>query len=439
MTTDLPLAIYGETEEKTIEQIKNCFVESAVGGALLGDNHYGYSQPVGGVVAYTDHISVSGVGYDIACGNKAVKTSYNIADLGHEFSEGIVAHWMDRIAEEVSFGMGRNSELGLDHPVLDEIANADFEGQRQFADLASKQLGTVGGGNHYVDLFLDEEGWIWIGVHFGSRGFGHKTATGFISVAQGKNFNDTPSDSGMDSAPDLLSINSDSGQAYIAAMDLAGKYAYAGRDVICSTVLEILGAESTFEVHNHHNFAWRETHNGKDVWVIRKGATPAFEGQLGFVGGSMGDISVILEGTQSPNDSDNFCSTVHGAGRVMSRTRAAGKMKKRWTCSNRDCDWFAGFGEHKPDPVECPKCEHTKMSKQWQQVLPGEINFDEVQEEIRGKGIELRGAGADEAPGVYKRLPEVLEAHTGQIKILHTLTPIGVAMAGPDVKDAFRD
>lgn len=435
--SELPIAVYGQTEDKTIQQLKNCLVESAVGGALMADNHYGYSQPVGGVVAYKDHISVSGVGYDIACGNKAVKTNINIDDIGHEFSEGIVGHWMDEIWDRLSFGMGRKSLLRLDHPVLDQIAAANFEGQRDMAKLAAEQLGTIGGGNHYVDLFLDEEGWVWIGVHFGSRGFGHKTATGFIAVSQGKKFGDKVSQQGMESAPDLLRIDTDAGQSYIEAMGLAGAYAYAGRDVVCDTVLDVLKAEATFEVHNHHNFAWRETHGGEDVWVIRKGATPAFKGQLGFVGGSMGDISVILEGTHDPDDSDNFCSTVHGAGRVMSRTKAAGKLKKRWTCKTRECDWFQGKDEHKPDV--CPKCENSKLQKRWVKVLQGEIDYDEVQEKIRNKGIELRGGGADEAPAVYKRLPEVLQAHYGQINVLHTLTPIGVAMAGSDEFDPYKD
>jgi tRNA-splicing ligase RtcB len=102
-------------------------------------------------------------------------------------------------------------------------------------------------------------------------------------------------------------------------------------------VLEILGGVSTYEVHNHHNFAWRETHHGEDVWVIRKGCTPAFPGQEGFVGATMGEPSVILRGTDTAAGRALLHSTVHGAGRVMSRTQAAGRMGTRAECTVRDC------------------------------------------------------------------------------------------------------
>src|SRR5258705_1227636 len=111
-------------------------------------------------------------------------------------------------------------------------------------------------------------------------------------------------------------------------MTLAGQYAYAGREGVLARVLEILGGKARFTVHNHHNFAWRETHEGHEFWVVRKGATPAFPGQWGFVGGSMGDISVVIRGVESRESKSALYSTVHGAGRVMSRTQAAGKI--RW-------------------------------------------------------------------------------------------------------------
>ena len=133
----------------------------------------------------------------------------------------------------------------------------------------------------------------------------------------------------MDSPPVLFEGGSELGDAYISAMELAGEYAYAGRDVVVDTVLELLGARSTYEVHNHHNFAWRERHDGVDVWVVRKGCTPAFPGQEGFVGATMGEPSVILRGRDSDASRDLMYSTVHGAGRAMSRTQAAGRMGTR--------------------------------------------------------------------------------------------------------------
>jgi hypothetical protein len=145
----------------------------------------------------------------------------------------------------------------------------------------------------------DEQGRVWVGVHFGSRGFGHKTASGFLALAQGLPFDGRATEGEMDSPPVLLEVGTELGEAYISAMELAGEYAYAGRDVVVAKVLEILGADAVHEVHNHHNFAWREEHLGRTYWVIRKGCTPARPGQEGFVGGSMGDESVILEGVES--------------------------------------------------------------------------------------------------------------------------------------------
>ena len=219
--------------------------------------------------------------------------------------------------------------------MLDKIRNAEFLPQRRMIQLAESQLGTVGSGNHYVNLMEDEQGRIWVGVHFGSRGFGHKTASGFLALAEGKRFNERAHEGEMDSPPVLFEVGSDLGESYIAAMQLAGEYAYAGRDVVVDKVLEILGAEAVYEVHNHHNFAWREEHFGRPYWVIRKGCTPARPGQEGFVGGSMGDESVVLEGVESDENAKALYSTVHGAGRVMSRSKAAGRVRRQtvYACS----------------------------------------------------------------------------------------------------------
>ena len=135
-------------------------------------------------------------------------------------------------------------------------------------------------------------------------------------------------------------------QDYLAGMHLAGRYAYAGREWVARTIVKkVLWAKIEEEVHNHHNFAWQEEHDGEMQWVVRKGATPAFPGQKGFVGGSMGDNAVIIEGVESPESKEALYSTVHGAGRVMSRTAAKGKQrwaKARWGCRNyRNCVFSA--------------------------------------------------------------------------------------------------
>jgi len=387
--------IFGQHDEATIEQLERCAAaEDGAPAVLCADGHLGYSMPIGGVVGYRDHISPSGVGYDIACGNLAVRTTLRAADLTAKEYERLA----DQIKRRVSFGMGRNNlEPIRDHDVFDAIARSPVTEQRQLLGLARQQLGTVGGGNHYVDLLEDEAGLLWVGVHFGSRGFGHKTATGFLNIAAGRPFQSRSRVGGeMSASPSLLPLHAPSGQDYIAAMTIAGKFAYAGREAVVATVLDIMGADApasvTDRVHNHHNFAWEERHGGETFWVVRKGATPAFPGQRGFIGGSMDDIAVIVRGVDSPQAAESLYSTVHGAGRVMSR-RAAKKA----------------------------------------------VDFRAVQDRVRARGTVLRGAGADEAPEVYRKLEDVLAPHAGTIEIEHTLRPRVVVMAGATEFDAYKD
>ena len=233
-----------------------------------------------------------------------------------------------------------------------------------------------------------------------------------------------------------------------AARELAGEYAYAGRDVVVAKVREILSAEVVHEVHNHHNFAWRESHHGRTYWVIRKGCTPARPGQEGFVGGSMGDESVILEGVEGVDADQALYCTVHGAGRVMSRTQAAGRVRrrKRWACSHRDCERvfdLDGVSSELParERGVCPDHPDARVNKVWveEQIKPGKVEWRAVQARLREQGIVLVGGGADEAPEVYKHLPDVLAAHAGSIRVKHTLRPLGVAMAGRDVYDPYKD
>ena len=396
------ITIFGKQiiDQNCIDQLKNCLSEGD-SGVLTADAHYGYSHPIGGAIAYPNKISVSGVGFDIACGNKAVKTTVKVKDIN-------VSKVMDEIFKRISFGVGRHNNEPVDHQVFDQIENAEFLPQRTMLKSATSQLGTVGSGNHYVDLFSDKDGYLWIGVHFGSRGFGHKTATGFMALSQGLSFTDTPRTGSMDSKPILFDTDSELGQSYLNAMHLAGAYAYAGRDIVVQKVLEILGNPAvTFEVHNHHNFAWREEHFGKTYWVVRKGCTPAFPDQFGFIGANMFDTSVVVQGLDSELSKKALYSTVHGAGRVMSRTRAAGKRR-----------WVKGISRL---------------------VSTGEVDFDQVKDLMDSAGIELRGGGADEAPQCYKNLKEVLGYMGETIKVVHELYPIGIAMAGNDTVDPFKD
>ena len=442
----MTIKTFGPVDARSLKQLERCMAAGdADYGVLCADHHPGYSQPIGGAIAYEGYVSPSGVGYDIGCGNKAVRTELTRTDLDALAGVGRI---MSEITERISFGMGVPARERVDHPVLDHIRNAEFAPQRKLAGLAESQLGTVASGNHYVNLMEDEEGRVWVGVHFGSRGFGHKTASGFLALAQGLAFDAHAAEGEMDSPPVLLEVGTELGDAYIAAMQLAGEYAYAGRDVVVEKVLEILSAEVVHTVHNHHNYAWREEHHGRAYWVVRKGCTPAGPGQEGFVGGSMGDNSVILEGVPSDEAEGALHSTVHGAGRIMSRTQAAGRVRrrKRWACSHRDCDRvfdIDGVSAHNAAPKRgvCPDHPGARLNKVWieEQVKPGKVDWPAVQARLREQGIVLVGGGADEAPEVYKRLPDVLAAHGGTIRVTHTLRPLGVAMAGRDIYDPYKD
>jgi tRNA-splicing ligase RtcB len=385
--------LFGEHDSATIAQIERCVEAGGERAVLCADGHKGYAQPIGGVVAYTDKISLSGVGFDIACGNLAIRTDATRAQIAPAMEE-----IMNDVVRDVSFGIGQKSKTRIDHELFEDRA-WELSPMRELKLTAANQLGTVGGGNHYVDIFADEEDRIWVGVHFGSRGLGHKTATHFLKAAGGKD--------GMDVPPTIVSEASALGQDYISGMTLAGRYAYAGREAVARHVVRgILRANALEEVHNHHNFAWREEHDGEKYWVVRKGATPAFPGQKGFVGGSMGDNAVIIEGVDSPTSREALFSTVHGAGRIMSRTAAKGKFVK------------VGGKRIRRD---------------------GLVRHDEMMKWIADKKVVLRGGDLDEAPQAYRRLPDVLAAHAGTIRILHKLTPLGVAMAGRDIVDPYKD
>ncbi len=436
------MKICGQHDERTIRQLERCVAaEDGAIGVLCADGHLGYSMPIGGVVAYRGFVSPSGVGYDIACGNLAVQTNVMMADIAVVDRPRIA----DEIQRRISFGIGRKNNEPIDDPVFASIHTSPVPQQKGLIQMARQQLGTVGSGNHYVDILEDEAGVLWVACHFGSRGFGHKTATGFMNIASGRKFNDGGGGGEMDAPPLLLDIETSAGSDYIQAMRIAGEYAYAGRNAVVAKVLEIVGAHAEFSVHNHHNFAWLETHHGANWWVVRKGATPAQPGQYGFVGGSMGDISVILKGVESEASEEMLYSTVHGAGRVMSRTQAAGKQKwiKCWQCGQRDCDGALAIttprGDDGSNP-KCPKCGSRTNKRTWRERLQtGLVDFEAERAKLDAKGIVLRGAGADEAPPVYRSLSSVLDAHAGTIEIVHTLTPRIVVMAGGDEFDPYKD
>ena len=424
------MKIFGQHDEKTLLQFKDVASRAEL-AALMADGHVGYVMPIGGVAAYRDRVSVVAVGFDIGCGNCAIRTDMRVEEL----TKGIaideirrnphrlqtdrrVNRAADEIAETVSFGIGRKNQADdapVDHPLFNDpawYAIPNTGGYRDtLRDKARRQLGTVGSGNHYVDVFADEEGVVWVGVHFGSRGFGHTVASDFLSLSQGGSWGERAREKEV-----LLDVTQPVGHDYWHLMELAGRYAYAGREWVARKVVELLGASEVEMVHNHHNFAWRETHvspggEAAEYIVVRKGATPAFPGQAGFIGGSMGDDAVIVRGAAAPENSEvaeaqraALFSTVHGAGRVMSRTEAAGKRTRRGMVKSH-----------------------------------GKIQPKRVEEWLGKKGVVLRGGGLDEAPQVYRRLDRVLAAQGATIDIVHVLRPLIVIMAGAGEIDPYKD
>ncbi|HSM36111.1 MAG TPA: RtcB family protein [Longimicrobiales bacterium] len=394
--------VFGTHDQNTLDQLADV-AERAERAALMADGHLGYVMPVGGVAAYRDRASVTGVGFDIACGNAAILT-----DLRSGHIEPHRDALADQIQRAISFGIGRSNradDAPIDHPLFEDPAWDAVPGQREREALREKaraQLGTVGSGNHYVDVFVDEADRVWVGVHFGSRGFGHTVASGFLALAQGK-----PWGARVPETEALLELSAPLGDAYWSLMNLAGRYAYAGREWVARKVVLLLGGEELDLVHNHHNFAWRERHGGEDLVVVRKGATPAFPGQRGFIGGSMGDDAVIVRGADGDSATQQAAlySTVHGAGRVMSRTEAAGKRDRRTGRVKR----------------------------------PGKVTPAMMERWLREKDVVLRGGGLDESPHAYRRLPDVLAAQGDTIEVLHTLRPRIVVMAGPNEFDPYRD
>ena len=291
---------------------------------------------------------------------------------------------MDTIVDRIAFGVGRRNDEPVDHPVLDASA-PDSLRSASLTSLAAKQLGTVGAGNHYVDLFADETT---------SSGSACTSARAASATRRPRAFLDAGrrAKGGMDVAPPILRAStSDLGQDYIAAMTLAGRYAYAGRD----WVVRPRCSRSCWRDGYWKRSTTITTSRGASARAARlvggpQGLHAGLPGQQGFVGWSMGEPCVILEGGSRRRRAALY-STVHGAGRRLSRTQANGKKGR-------------------PGLIDCPT----------------------VQADLRERGIELRGGAADEAPDAYKRLDEVLADHGDTIRVLHRLEPIGVAMAGAD-------
>jgi tRNA-splicing ligase RtcB len=376
-----PYKVWGEgLEEQSLDQMRQAVrLPVAVRGALMPDAHVGYGLPIGGVLATENAVIPYAVGVDIAC-----RMRLSVYDVPAKDLKRLDEQLVKILHRETKFGTGQEYKTPLQHDVLDEDWSVTEVTKRVFPK-ARAQLGTSGSGNHFVewgiftldkpDLGMQPGQYLALLSHSGSRGAGSTVADFYSKLA-------------MDLHPELppelrrlawLDLDSQPGQEYWAAMNLMGKYAAANHAMIHQKVAKALGEKPAVSVENHHNFAWKETHDGKEVIVHRKGATPAGPGVLGVIPGSMATPGFVVRGKGS---SESLESASHGAGRVMSRTAA--REKFRWN--------------------------HFKPM-------------------LEDAGVQLLSAGIDEAPGVYKDIHQVMAAQSDLVEVVARFDPKIVKMA----------
>lgn len=372
-------------EEGAIDQAINLaklpFIFKQV--CLMPDTHQGYGMPIGGVIATKGVVIPNAVGVDIGCGMCAVKTS--LPTLYKEEIKQIFGGSLENkggIRGRIPVGFNhRNKEQewsGFDvAPEIDIV--------QQELNSAKKQLGTLGGGNHFIELQQGSDGFVWIMVHSGSRNLGYKIANHYNKVAQelcSKWYSNIPEFKGDDGLA-FLPLDTKEGQEYLEAMNFALLFAYENRKRmlldICESITDVVDCSFKEEINIHHNFAKMESHFGKNVMVHRKGATQAYEGQLGIIPGSQGTASYIVKGKGCE---ESFKSCSHGAGRNMSRKKACATLSLEE--------------------------EIKKMDDQG--IVHG----------IRGK------KDLDEASGAYKDINVVMEEQKDLVDIVVELKPLGV-------------
>jgi tRNA-splicing ligase RtcB len=288
--------------------------------ALMPDTHQGYGMPIGGVLATNGVVVPNAVGVDIGCGMCAVKTSLR------EISKYEVKEVFSKIRNMVPVGF-KSRDVDQEWDGFMEVP--DIKVVKDQVQKAKKQLGTLGGGNHFIELQKGDDGFIWIMIHSGSRNFGYTIAKYYNELAQDlckKWYSNIPEYSGQDGLA-FLPLNTNEGKEYIEAMNFAVKFAYANRKRMLVDIEESLYSvcECDFEpeINLPHNYATMENHFGKNVMVHRKGATSAKSGEFGIIPGSQGTSSYIVIGKGSK---DSFHSCSHGAGRAMSRKKARNEL-----------------------------------------------------------------------------------------------------------------
>ena len=369
-----------QIDDQSFRQMDNaCRLPISVRGALMPDAHLGYGLPIGGVLATRNAVIPYAVGVDIAC-----RMKLTVLDLPHHAYRSKAERLQKAIEKETRFGIGAKFKDRREHDVLD----ADWSVSpitEENKDKAWSQLGTSGSGNHFVefglftvsdaDVGLPTGEYLGLLSHSGSRGTGAAVCSHYSKVAQSMH-------------PDLpkelqhlawLDLDTPEGREYWEAMELMGEYAAANHACIHRHIARHLGAEVLLDLENHHNFAWKEEHDGEELIVHRKGATPAGEGVLGIIPGSMASPGYVVRGRGSDA---SLHSAAHGAGRKMSRKKA-------------------------------------KSTYKWSDARP----------RLEARGVRVISAGIDEAPMVYTNIKSVMDAQADLVEILARFDPKLVKMA----------
>ena len=371
-----------EIDDACHSQMKQaCGLPMAVGAALMPDAHVGYGLPIGGVLALEGAVVPYAVGVDIACRMKLSVLDIPTSQLSENFHR-----FKSALEKGTRFGIGSVHERPQQHRVMDEDWTITRI-TREHRDKAWRQLGTSGSGNHFVEfgvltldqrddeLKLDAGQYVALLSHSGSRGTGAAVCDTYSNIARSrlpKRYEDLGRLAWLD-------LDDEAGQEYWNAMNLMGDYAAANHEVIHRLVSQLVGGQIISGVENHHNFAWKEVHGDRELIVHRKGATPAQEGELGVIPGSMADPAFVVRGR---GNAASFNSASHGAGRRMSRTAALSKYT-----------WRA------------------------------------VQKDLEVKGVRVISAGADEVPYVYKNILDVMAQQEDLVSTVARFDPKIVKMS----------
>jgi len=379
----VPYEIYGAgfIETGAIQQMNNAVrLPIAVAGALMPDAHQGYGLPIGGVLAASNAVIPYGVGLDIGC-----RMCLSILDLPPGQLEKRAARFEQALMKYTRFGCSSEWEAAADDAVLEHPLFRELALLRRLHNTAALQMGTSGDGNHFVDwgivqisgtndYNLPPGSYIGLLSHSGSRNLGAQIATYYTRLA--RELRPLPA-----AAQHLawLELDTEAGQEYWQAMNLAGSYASASHHLIHSRLIQAMGGQLLARIETPHNFAWKEIHNGQELIVHRKGATPAGKGVMGIIPGSMTDPGYIVRGR---GEARSLQSAAHGAGRRMSRAKAAAA-----------------------------------------------ISDEELNRQLEEQAVTLIGGGPDQAPRAYKNINEVMAAQSSLVDVIGSFRPKIVRMA----------